>query len=101
MVLSRVQLLDYPRNARLISSHHDKYVFGIEPQAHEIQDNLNMGHALDARAYFILAFHNQHAVTLEHSLCLNGRPYVKFEDCVMPLAAKFRRSVAIGVVVTE
>jgi len=46
-----------------------------------------MGHALDARAYFILALYDQHAVTLEHPLCFNGRPYIKFEHRVVPLIA--------------
>jgi len=36
VVFPRVQLLDYPRNAGLIPPHHNKNVFGIEPQAHEI-----------------------------------------------------------------
>ncbi len=82
-----MQLLDYPRNARLVSSHHDKYVFGIEPQAHEIQDDLNMGHALDTRAYFILALHDQHTIALQHPPRLDGRAHVKFEDRVVPLVA--------------
>ena len=71
-----MELLDHPCYTGLVSSHHDEQVFGIEAEAHKIQDDLYMGHALDTRAYFVLAFHNQYPIPLEHAFCLNCGPDV-------------------------
>jgi len=95
VVLPGVQLLDDPRDSGLVAPHDHEYVSGIVPQAHEVQDDFDMGHALDASADFVLALDDQHAVRLEDTPGFDGRANVKLQDGVVPLAGEFRRPVAV------
>ena len=58
MVLSCVQLLNDAGNPRFVAPDHHENVLGIILQAHEIKDDLHMGHALDSGTHFILTLND-------------------------------------------
>ena len=96
-----MQLFDHSCYARLVTPYHDENILRIEPQAHEVQNDLDVGHALDPRAHFVLTLHDQDPVTFQNPFGLDGRLHVKLKYRVMPFISERGRPVAVRVMVAE
>ncbi len=96
-----MQLFFETGNSRFVAPDHHENVLRIITEAHEVEDDLDMGHALDSGTHFILTLDDQYAIPLQHTLCLNSSSDIQFQYCVMPLIGKFGRPVAVRVMLPK
>ena len=85
MVLSCVDLLDYPAYPGTVPPHQDEQIFRDETYRFVSPHNFNMGESLFVRADLVLAFHYEHAAFTEDTGRLHAGFSVEPQHCFVVL----------------